>query len=357
MYHALLRQGVEFTNFGNHCRPPSNTLLGKLSSKFTLQKHKASKQDFEKFAARARKEIQKSDCDLVFAPVASAELYYLSQHGKVDVPVVYASDVTFSDLLKLYKPKIDDEQIALQNTYETAALSYADKVVYPTEWATRSAISDYQVPSDKLEVAPYGANISDLPLMEDVERKLTSKCCRLVFIGVAWERKGGDLVVETFKILREKGFNVELYILGSNPRLDITDENLHVIPFLNKNLAADRARFNDILLNSHFLLFPTKADTFGIVNCEANAYGIPVIASDAGGVPSVIREGINGHVLPVAAPASKYADAIAKYLTPEGINKELYRSLMLSARKEFDTRLNWDAWGESVYALIKSMVT
>lgn len=358
MHDALHRQGVEFVYFGNHCTPPKTSFLGKMYDKYRLKAMKRLDRQVRqrKFAARVHQAIDQSKCDLIFAPVASGELYYLFEQGPLNVPVIYASDVTFHDLYKLYKPDLTTDQIATRQMHESAALSKSDKVVFPTSWAVESAVNDYNIASDKISVIPYGANIVHPPLIEDILPKLNSRRCRLLFIGVDWERKGGDIVVETFKILEDKGFDVELYILGSNPDLDIKSENLHIIPFLNKNLEADRQRFNQILLNSHFLVFPTKADTFGIVNCEANAYGIPVIASNAAGVPSVVRNGINGHTLPLSASGADYASVILNYLSAEGLNREAYEPLMLSARAEYDNRLNWDAWGKSMAQLMQDMV-
>ena len=39
-----------------------------------------------------------------------------------------------------------------------------------------------------------------------------------------------------------------------------------------------------------FLILPTEFDAFGIVFCEASAYGVPSIAADVGGVSQPVRE-------------------------------------------------------------------
>jgi glycosyltransferase involved in cell wall biosynthesis len=50
-----------------------------------------------------------------------------------------------------------------------------------------------------------------------------------------------------------------------------------------------------MLMNSlDLFLLPSEAETFGLVNIEAMASGVPVIATEAGGVPEIIQHGENG---------------------------------------------------------------
>lgn len=364
MYNALRSQGVEFTNFGDHCVPPKKrTLVDKVTDKIgdiatkIIGGTESVDDRFASYARQVHAAVMESDCDLIFAPVASGEVHHLYQLEKPKAPLIYLSDVTFDDLNKLYRPGYSDEEVSLRDLYETTSLRNADAIVYPTEWSVTSAVERYKVPEEKIRVMPYGANIPAAPAKSKLTQKLGASRLRLLFIGLDWERKGGPVVAEAFRILLEKGLDVEFYILGCNPELEFESEHIHVFPFLNKNIKEERDKFHEILLNSHFLLFPTRADTFGIVNCEANANGIPVIASDCGGVPHVIREGVNGHVLPLSATGADYAEVIARYLDPKGgLNREVYEPLMLTARKEYDTRLNWEAWGRSMHSLMQEMV-
>lgn len=98
--------------------------------------------------------------------------------------------------------------------------------------------------------------------------------------------------------------------------------------------------FEQILRQSHFLIAPTLFDCFGIVYCEASAYGIPVLTTDVGGVSQAVRNGQNGFLFAAAAPASDYADTIIELYT----HKDRYANLGRECRKHFETRLNWSVW-------------
>jgi glycosyltransferase involved in cell wall biosynthesis len=119
---------------------------------------------------------------------------------------------------------------------------------------------------------------------------------------------------------------------------------MKVIPFLDKNNLNDRAKLINLLLNANFLLLPTRSEAYGIVFCEANAFGLPVIATDTGGVSEIVKNGYNGFLLSRNAEASDYARTIMQIWNDES----KYFELVQNSRKSYDQRLNWDAWGKKV---------
>jgi D-inositol-3-phosphate glycosyltransferase len=46
------------------------------------------------------------------------------------------------------------------------------------------------------------------------------------------------------------------------------------------------------------VLVPSRSESFGLVALEAAACGIPVVASDVGGLRSVVRDGVTGLLVP-----------------------------------------------------------
>ncbi|MBK6633147.1 MAG: hypothetical protein IPG38_01460 [Chitinophagaceae bacterium] len=90
-------------------------------------------------------------------------------------------------------------------------------------------------------------------------KKEKNKICRLLFLGVEWERKGGQIALDTFYALQNNGMQVQLKIIGCQPPLHIKDKNVTVIPFLNKNIKEEAQQLYNILLQTDFLLLPTRA--------------------------------------------------------------------------------------------------
>ncbi len=131
---------------------------------------------------------------------------------------------------------------------------------------------------------------------------------------MVWERKGGQIVLETLNILKKKSIPVHLTIIGSRPPGYIEGKNdvadITVIPFINKHVEAEAEQLYNIFLNSDFLLLPTRAECAGDVFCEASAFGVPSITTNTGGVSTYVEDGVNGFALPLTAAAFDYAEKI-----------------------------------------------
>jgi N-acetyl-alpha-D-glucosaminyl L-malate synthase BshA len=64
-----------------------------------------------------------------------------------------------------------------------------------------------------------------------------------------------------------------------------------------------------LLQEANLLLLPSQTESFGLVALEAMASGVPVIASDVGGLPEVVEHGVTGYLAPVGdtAQMAQYA--------------------------------------------------
>jgi glycosyltransferase involved in cell wall biosynthesis len=121
-----------------------------------------------------------------------------------------------------------------------------------------------------------------------------------------------------------------------------------IIPFLDKNDPKQAELLARLFLESDFLLLPTRYECYGVVFCEAAAFGLPVITTDTGGVSGVVREGENGHLLPGEAGGADYARLIAEIYRDD----ERYYQLVRQSRSVFEERLNWDVWAQTVKQLL-----
>jgi glycosyltransferase involved in cell wall biosynthesis len=78
---------------------------------------------------------------------------------------------------------------------------------------------------------------------------------------------------------------------------------------------------------------------------------VPSLATNVGGIPTVIKDGINGKTFPLNVSADDYAN----YLLTIMNNYDNYKPLALSSFNEYKTRLNWDSAIEKVKSLIESI--
>jgi len=298
------------------------------------------------YARILEQRISKQPLDLLVAPLALAEISFL----KTELPIVYVSDSTFASLVNYYPWYSNLLGISIRegNTLERRALRRANLVLYPSKWAAEAAISDYHMDKAKVHVAPFGPNIEDFPDEAAVMEKKQADRCRLLFLGKNWQRKGGDIAFETLLALEEMGVKSELTVCGVVPPKSFSHERMTVIPFLDKGDETQRQKLYSLLLTSDFLLLPTRAELYGMVFCEASAFGLPSVTTNTGGIPGAIEEGKNGFMLPLSARGTDYAMVISKAYR----DGHYYRELVKSSRAVFNDRLNWEAWAKSVKRLI-----
>ena len=108
-------------------------------------------------------------------------------------------------------------------------------------------------------------------------------------------------------------------------------------------------QLQSLWINSTFLILPTRIDAFGIVFCEAAAYGLPCLGTDTGGVAGALHENKNGYLMPFEAGGKEYAARIANLFTDE----TAYQALALRARDEFEKELNWDSWALKIKQILQ----
>ncbi len=282
--------------------------------------------------------------------LAISSTYSLCSHLDVDIPLIAFSDLTYN-LCTTYLRKtapngLRTRAMQLENRF----LQLADAIIYPSSFAKEAALADYDIRSDKVHVLEFGANIP-APVAIDID-EFKNDVCKLVFVGRDWINKGGNKALAVYSLLRSQGFPCELTIIGCEPIYKVEDAGVKVIPWLDKSVSEDLLRYDQIMRESHFLILPTEFDAYGIVFCEASAYGVPSLAPNVGGVSQPIREGVNGFLFSPHATAQEYADKIKQTFQ----DKEMYRSLRKSSRREYETRLNWSVWAKSMNKIMDAII-
>ncbi len=301
------------------------------------------------FSKKLSRDLRERPVDCLFVSASSQMIAYL----ETDIPVIYMTDATFYQLQGYYPgfsnlPRYNVEQ-GVQ--LDRKAFQKASHCLLASEWNRDSAVKDYAINMEKITVAPCGANLDEIPAADSL-RLGSSGTCRLLFLGVDWERKGGDIALDTYHKLLKKGINAELHIIGCIPPVEIPQgKGITVIPFLDKNKPEDFRRLDNILRETDLLLLPTRAECAGVVFSEASAYGIPSITTDTGGVSTYVKSGINGLTLPLSAGAELYADSIASLIA----NKDVMTSLSRSSREFYEDYLSWEHWGSKFGEIVRSL--
>ncbi|MBI3260062.1 MAG: glycosyltransferase family 4 protein [Ignavibacteriae bacterium] len=323
-----------------------NKILQKLASRHFNFVHNFSLA--RKFAKFFQPKIDSGNFDVIVAVASSTELSLI----ETKIPIVSINDIT-SYLAQEYYPEYSRLTVNSRRVHhkiEQMSLAKSRLLLYSSEWAANSARTHYKLPKTRIECVPFGANIDDedIPNRSVIQTKNQSDTCNLLFVGVDWERKGGQIAFETLLALLKRSINTTLTVCGCIPPQQFRHKNLNIIPFLNKNSPTEKKMFAELFLDSSFFILPTRQDAYGIVFCEAGAYGVPSITTNTGGVTEIVHNGINGYALDPSANAEEYADVIERIWT----NTDEYKQLVLQTRQQFEEKYNWDAWGRKAGRLI-----
>ena len=343
MYHGMKRSGLEVDKIAPLSAPGAE-LLGKVR---TAINRRVLGREYDRYrepglltslAQQIAKAVRGRDYQLVFAP-SSLPVAKL----EVAQPKAFWTDSTFAGMLGFYTEftNLSPANERWGHAMERSSLAGSALAVYSSEWATASAQRSYGADPDKLMVAPFGPNLDDTLAPDEVARVIAGRrldrCVRLLFLGVDWRRKGGDVADAVAAELTRRGIPVELLVVGCEPPPGPQPAYRRPLGFISKRSAEGRRRLRELLLGSHFLILPTIADCTPCVFSEANAFALPVLTTAVGGIPSVIRDGVNGRLFALGADPARYADVIAAYRD----NPASYRALASGAYDEFATRLNW----------------
>ena len=144
-------------------------------------------------------------------------------------------------------------------------------------------------------------------------RALEGGPMRILFLGNVIPRKGLQILLNAFALIPQDTWN--LSVVGSM-EIDVgyAKKIKQSIQYYGFN---DRVKFygsiveeelKSVMLNSHIMVMPSYHEGFGIAYLEGMGFGLPAIASTAGGASEIITHGVNGFLVPQenAASLSEY---------------------------------------------------
>jgi glycosyltransferase involved in cell wall biosynthesis len=177
-------------------------------------------------------------------------------------------------------------------------LELADKILVNSEWA-RTALQRAGANRQKLSVIPlaYEPPADDSPTTHKYPGRFTpQRPLRALFLGQVNLRKGVARLLEAAQALRNEP--VEFWMVG--PRQCRPPEQLRRLKNVRRFGRVAHANAAQYYRHADIFILPTLSDGFALTQLEAQAHGLPVIASRHCG--EVVRDGINGILLEEPTP-------------------------------------------------------
>jgi D-inositol-3-phosphate glycosyltransferase len=163
----------------------------------------------------------------------------------------------------------------------------------------------------------------------------------LVFVGRIQPLKGAAVAVHTLAALRRDHPDARLVVVGGPSGPHGESEVAALVDLVGRLGLRDRVDFvapqPHELLSTYYraadvCLVPSRSESFGLVALEAAACGTPVVASDVGGLRSLIDHGRTGYLVEDAAPET-YAAWVRQILAEPLLAERLSTGAVLRARR------------------------
>jgi glycosyltransferase involved in cell wall biosynthesis len=243
----------------------------------------------------------------------------------------------------------------LYRAVERRYLRTVDAAVCNSE-ATRRAVRDLgSLDRERTVVAPpAGDRFAPAIDPTTIADRAHGGPLRVAFVGNIEPRKGLDTLVEGLARLGEPW---ELTAVGR-----ATDERHHRRV---ERLVADRGlddrvdlpgRLPDpelaaVLERSHVLAMPSRHEGFGIAYLEGMSFGLPAVASTAGGASEIVTDGETGLLVDPDEPA-----AVADALGSLAADRDRLAELGVAARERYEAHPDWTETTERVRSLLADVV-
>ena len=259
---------------------------------------------------------------------------------------------TFHTLAEIKKrARAGEKEPEERSLGEAKVIRSADSIVAFSRHERDAMVRFYGALPGKIEIIPCGV---DVELFRPVARDEARQKLGLgdggvvLFVGRLEPLKGVDILLKAVAQL-ERAEDTTTIIVGGDLAEDAEMERLKS---LSRELGiAERVSFLGRLAQPELPLYYSAADvsvlpsyyeSFGLVALESMACGTPVIASRVGGLPTIVKDGLNGYLIPWRCP-EPFADGLDVLLSNAAIRKAMSEASRRTAKS-----MGWPAVVDSL---------
>ncbi|MEQ8756875.1 MAG: glycosyltransferase family 4 protein [Coleofasciculus sp. G1-WW12-02] len=243
---------------------------------------------------------QLNTCPILFAySYAALELF---RYAKTQGWITILGQIDPGSVEETLVRQEHSRHLDYQSTWQPAPPQYwmnwqeecllADRIIVNSPWSSQ-ALQQVGIPANKIDIIPLAYNPPETA--SNFERTypaaFSPKCpLRVLFLGQVILRKGIGAILEAAELLHHQP--IEFWLVGS---LGIARQ-AKMYKQIRWIGAIPRRQTAQCYQRADVFLFPTLSDGFGLVQLEAQAWKLPIIASRFCG--EVVKDRVNGLILP-----------------------------------------------------------
>ncbi len=240
----------------------------------------------------------------------------------------------------------------LAGAVERAYLSTVDAVICNSR-PTRAAVARL-TDAPGIIAWPGGDRFDHHPTDGEIEARAHTDSFEVIFVGNLIPRKGLDSLVRG---LACADCDWHLTVVGGTSDPAYASELRDLVA---RNDLGDHIEFPgrleddelaDRLEAAHLLAVPSTHEGFGIVYLEGMAFGLPALATTAGGASDLVTEGETGYLV---APGDDRT--ISRAIETLATDRERLAAMSLAARRRFERHPTWDEMGGRIRSFLETRI-
>ena len=145
-----------------------------------------------------------------------------------------------------------------------------------------------------------------------------------------FSHKGQDVLLRAAERLEDKRPNIEFILVGSGR--DEGQLRRMASSMSNVTVAGWASNVGDFLAAFDLFVLPSRHEGLGSILLDAMEFGLPIVASDVGGIPEVVEDGRNGLLVPAGEP-DELARAIDRLCSDEPLRRAMSETNRARARE------------------------
>ena len=257
----------------------------------------------------------------------------------IEIPIVttlHGTDITLVGSHPFYRPAV------------TFSINHSDRVTAVSKSLKEDTLNLFDI-KKKIDVIPNFIDTEAIATKDKpCKRTLLAKKEEKILTHISNFRPLKRIVdvIDIFKGINSK-IDSKLMMIGEGP------EKRKAIRYVSDNKLKDKVLFlgnsneiDKILCYSDLFLLPSEKESFGLSALEAMAHGVPIISSNAGGIPEVNLNGKTGFISNIGDTDSMINNAISLLSNPQ--KHKLFKKQAQLQAKKFDLESVVDSY-ERIY--------
>lgn len=216
-----------------------------------------------------------------------------------------------------------------------------DKIINISNFEEKEALN-YGLDKKKMEVIYNGVKDINYNIKCNVDEN--NNKIKLLFVGRLDKTKGIDILLDIYN--KNKFKNLHLYIIGESVLDNIEIKSDDTITYLGW---IDNKDIDKYYQMCDVVIMPSRWDGFGLVAIEAMRNSKPVIVSNRGALPELVKNGINGYIFQI-----ENIDTLEMIL--KDLNKKELVALGKCARKIYEDKYTADIFCEKILTVYKNIL-